>query len=233
MKKILINLILTLSFIATLNANDIQVQCKTPIQSYSNMEKLHYGDFSASVLFKDVKFTKNSIGYGPGKNRQYEISILDGKIYMARPDKNGKTNMRHIAKNDDGAAMLQVANVNKWGEIKTFDEIDSLDTMNFELDDFAEENSCKDDLVLPFKIIGHAFSVTWSMDTDNHRVDSMKNQDIIIVGIYTKDKNNKAKYFMVKGSNTHPHVILTSKDFAGHLKALNLNRGAKLYLPIK
>lgn len=41
------------------------------------------------------------------------------------------------------------------------------------------------------------------------------------------------KYFMVKGTNTHPHVILTQKDLAGHLKGIILNKGAKLYLPIK
>ncbi|VAY87919.1 hypothetical protein MNB_ARC-1_544 [hydrothermal vent metagenome] len=228
-KITLTTLIIGLS--STLSAN--KIQCKTPIQSFANSIKMSKGDFSANVLFNDVKFTKNSIGYGPGKDREYEVSILDGKIYMARPQKNGKTLVRHIAKKDDGAAMLQVANVTKWGEYKTLDEVESLSGLDFELDDIAEESSCGDDLVLPFKIIGKASMVKWSMDTDNHRVDTDKNQEVTIEGIYTKSKKNKAKYFMVKGANTHPHVILTKKDLAGHLKALNLNEGARLYLPIK
>lgn len=210
-----------------------EIECKTPIDSFSNMDKMSRGDFSANVLFKDVNFTKNSIGYGPGKNKQYEISILDGKIYMARPQEGGKTLVRHIPKEDDGAAMLQVAHVKKWMAYKTLDAIDSVDSLNFELDDIVEDSSCGDDLVLPFKIVGHAKSVKWSMDTDNHRVDTMKNQDIVIEGIYAKSKENKAKYFMVKGTNTHMHVILPKRDLAGHLKVLNLEKGAKLYLPKK
>lgn len=228
-KLIIANLIAGTSLV--LNASEIQ--CKTQIQSFGNMAKMSKGDFSANVLFKDVKFTKNSLGYGPGKNREYEISILDGKIYMARPQENGKTLVRHIAKKDDGAAMLQVTNVKKWIKYKTLDEIDSVDSLNFELDDIVEESSCGADIIMPFKIVGTTSMVKWSMDTNNHRVDTMQNQNVAIEGIYTKSKENKAKYFMVKGTNTHIHVILTNKDLAGHLKDLNLNKGAKLYLPTK
>ena len=228
MKKLVGTLLLLGLFV-----NAQEIECKTPIDSFSNMSKMSKGNFSANVLFKDVNFTKNSIGYGPGKDKQYEISILDGKIYMARPQEGGKTLVRHNPKDDDGAAMLQVAHVKKWMVYKTLDAIDSVDSLNFELDDIVEDSSCGDDLVLPFKIVGHAKSVKWSMDTDNHRVDTMKNQDIIIEGIYTESKANKSKFFMVKGTNTHMHVILPKIDLAGHLKGLNLDKGAKLYLPIK
>lgn len=231
MKNLFINSIIGFIAVVTLNADDIKIQCNTPIQSFSNTDKMSSGDFSANVFFKDVNFTKNSIGYGPGKDRQYEISILEGQIYMARPAENGKTIVRHIPKDDDGGAMLQVANVEKWGEYKNLNMIDSLDSMNFELDDVVEESDCDSNLVLPFKIIGHASSVTWSMDTDNHRIDTMKNKDVVIEGIY--NKKDKSKYFMVKGTNTHAHVVLTQEDLAGHLRNIVLNEGAKLYLPIK
>lgn len=232
MKKI-ISSILGLSVFVTLSASDVELQCKTPIQSWSNLKKMRSGDFSANVLFKDVKFTKNSVGYGPGKNRQYEISILDGKLYMARPAPKGATTIRHNPKKDDGAAMLQVANVNKWGEIKTLETIETLNALNFELDYIVSDSDCESDAVLPFKIIGFAKKVKWSMDTDNQRVDNANNVKVTIEGIYTQDTKSRKKYFMVKGTNTHPHVILTQKDLAGHLKDIVLNKGAKLYLPIK
>jgi len=228
MKKIVLAV---LAVGSTLALNASEIQCKTLVQSFSNMDKISKGDFSANVLFKGVKFTKNSLGYGAGKNKQYEISIVDGVIYMARPQDGGKTLVRHKPKKDDGAIMLQVANVGKWGEYKTLDMIDSVDALNFELDDIAEESGCANDLVLPFKIIGTASSVTLSMDTDNHRVDTIKNQKVILEGIY--NKKDKSRYFMVKGTNTHMHVIIPQKDLAGDLKEINLNEGAKLYLPIK
>lgn len=233
MKKIIIRLILVLFIVSSLSARELEIECDTPVQSWSNLTKMHAGDFSANVLFNDIKFTKNSIGYGPGKDKQYEVSILDGKIYMARPALNGATIVRHNPKKDDGAAMLQVANVNKWGEYKVLDEIDSYDSLNFELDDIVESISCTSETILPFKIVGQAKSVTWSMDTDNHRIDTMKNQDVILEGLYSRDRKTKEKHFMVKGTNTHTHVILTQKDLAGHLRDIDLKEGAKLYLPIQ
>jgi len=208
-----------------------QIVCVSPIQSFSDTKKMSTGDFSANVLFQDINLTEHAIGYGPGKNKHYEVSILDGKIYMARPGQDGTTIVRHVPKADDGAAMLQVADVSKWGEYKVLDEIESNDALNFELDDMVEESGCASNLVLPFKIIGRAASVTWSMDTDNHRVDTKKEQNIVIEGIYTTKE--KSKYFMVKGTNTHMHVILTDEDLAGHLQKIVLKEGAKLYLPVK
>lgn len=231
-KKEILGLILSIGVI-TANAGDLKVQCEIPVQSWSNLTKMHSGDFSANVLFKDVKLNNNAIGYGPGKNREYEVSILDGKIYMARPEQGGKTIVRHDIKSDDGAAMLQVANVEKWGEIQTLDALGTLDSLVFELDDIIEELECSKEIILPFKIIGHAKSVTWSMDTDNHRIDTMKDQEVILEGLYSSDKIKREKHFMVKGTNAHTHVILPTKDLAGHLREIDLNEGAKLYLPIQ
>lgn len=232
MKKLMIGLSFLL-LVTTISASDIQIQCDNHIDSWGNLKKIHAKDFSANILFKNIKLNKNAIGYGPGKNRQYEVSILDGRIYMARPAPNNKTLLRHNPTDSDGAAMLQVANVKKWGIYKELDNIDSQDALNFELDDIVSELGCKKKFVLPFKIIGHAKSVTWSMDTDNRRVDTIKNVNIVLEGLYAKNKEMRVKHFMVKGTNTHTHVILPQKDLAGHLQDIILDTGAKLYLPIK
>jgi hypothetical protein len=97
----------------------------------------------------------------------------------------------------------------------------------------VEDNDCGDDTLLPFKIVGHANSLTWSMDTEHPRVTNEKDIDVEIVGLYTAKAEDKKKYFMVKGYNVHPHVILTKKDEAGHMRTVDLQEGATLYLPGK
>ena len=69
------------------------------------------------------------------------------------------------------------------------------------------------------------------MDTANPRITDETDLDVEIVGIYTQ--KDKAKYFMVKGYNIHPHVVLLKKDHAGHMRDVDLEEGATLFLPQK
>jgi len=210
-------------------AAEPEFACVSPVQSFSNLERMKTGDFTANVKWKDVVLTSNSIGYGPGENHRYELTIADGRVYMARPGKDSSVIIRHDPKPDEGAAMLQVASPKAWIKQAQLPEINSFDELNFELDQVVDERGCGDDVLLPFKIKGHAHSITWSMDTKPARVTTTKNQNIVIVGLY--NRNSRARYFMVKGYNIHPHVVLTKLGYAGHLRSVELDDGAQLYLP--
>jgi hypothetical protein len=85
------------------------VDCITPVFSVSNVDKMSKGDFSPSVLFKDVPLNENSIGYGPGANHAYEVTIADGIIHMNSPKGESDIEVRHKPTDKEGAAMLQVA----------------------------------------------------------------------------------------------------------------------------
>ena len=208
-----------------------EIGCITPVFSISNIDKMSKGDFSPNVLFKDVPLNKNSIGYGPGANHQYEVTIADGKIHMDAPRGDSEVAVRHNPTDEDGAAMLQVASPKAWTYAGELEAISSLDDFNFALEDIAEDYDCGDDALIPFKIIGHANTLKWSMDTEHPRVTDEKDVDVEIVGIFTA--KDKAKYFMVKGYKVHPHVVLTAKDQAGHMRTVELEEGAKLFLPVK
>ena len=208
-----------------------EIACITPVFSISNMDKMSKGDFSPNVLFKDIPLNKNSIGYGPGANHQYEVTIADGKIHMNVPKGDNEVSVRHKPTAEDGAAMLQVASPKAWTYAGKLEDISSLDDFNFALENIVDDYNCGGDALIPFKIIGHANTLTWSMDTEHPRVTDEKDLDVEIVGIFTA--KDKAKYFMVKGYNVHPHVVLTAKDQAGHMRTVELEEGAKLFLPAK
>ncbi len=212
-------------------ASDSDFACVTPVQSFSNLAHLKKGDFSANVKWQQVKLSANSIGYGPGEDHRYELTIADGKVYMARPATNGGVIIRHDPKPEEGAAMLQVASPKVWAQQGELPAINSFDDLNFELDNVVDDIGCDDSVLLPFKIKGHAQSVTWSMDTKPARVTTTRNQHVEIVGLY--NRNNKSKYFMVRGYNIHPHVVMQETGYAGHLRSVTLDDGAKLFLPKK
>ena len=205
---------------ATVAAEE-EIVCVSEVQSFHDRDKLAAGDFSPAVRFS---------AYGPGAGRAYEVSITDGKLFLASPGEEGVIDVRHRAGDDDGAAMLQLATPKRWVESGTLDTITSFDDLNFVLDDIVYDQGCGDDVLLPFKIVGHAQSVTWSMDTlPEERVVTDRDQAVELVGLY--NRSDKQRYFMVPGYNLHAHVILPQKDQAGHLRSLQLSKGATLYLP--
>jgi len=209
--------------------SDADFACISQVQSFSNLVRMKKGDFTANVKWKDVALFNTSIGYGAAENHRYELTIMDGKVYMARPGKGGAVTIRHDPKPGEGAAMLQVASPKAWGQQGTLPEINSFDELNFELDQVVDDLECGDDVLLPFKIKGYAKSVTWSMDTHPSRVITTKDQSVVIVGLY--NRSDKTKYFMVKGYNIHPHVVMPGVGYAGHLRSVELNEGAALLLP--
>ncbi len=228
MKKIVIFGLIALTL---LNANDLEIECKSPIQTFSNPEKMAKSDFSANVLWKDVKLESTSIGYGPAANKEYELTINDGIVYMARPGLNDDVILRTDPKPTEGAFMLQVVTPKNWTLYSQMENIQSFEGLNFELDDILQSGNCGEDMLVPFKVKGKAKSITWSMDTDNHKIITNKDVDVEIVGIY--NLNAKSKYYMVKGFSIHAHVLIPSLKYAGHIRDIELESDANLYLPIK
>lgn len=205
-------------------------RCTSKVASHSNLEKMAEGDFSANVVWGDVHRTATSIGYGPAADRQYELTIVDGVVYMARPGEHGEAVMRTDPRPEEGAAMLQLASPEKWMLAGELPAINSFDDLNFELDNLSDENGCDDKVLLPFKIIGRANKATWSLDTaPDPLVSESENQAVTLVGLY--NRNQKARYFMVRGYNLHVHVLFNELKTAGHLRNIELEAGARIYLP--
>jgi len=232
-KRCAVASIMLATSLQTLSAvgSEADFACVTPVQSFSNLDRMSKGDFTANVKWKEIDLSNTSIGYGPAENHRYELTIVDGKVYMARPGKGDSVIIRHDPKPDEGAAMLQVASPKSWGKQGTLPELNSFDDLNFELDQVVDDLECGDDVLLPFKIKGYAKSVTWSMDTHPSRITTTKDQPVVIVGLY--NHSDKTKYFMVKGYNIHPHVLMPGLGYAGHLRSVELNEGAALLLPVK
>lgn len=223
-------ILLGVSAFSVVQAQD-EVICINAVSHASNLQKMSSGDFSANAYWKAFNLTPNSIGYGPAADRQYEITVIDGRVILARPGEGDNILIRNDPHPDEGVAMLQLASPKRWGEFSTLSAIGTFDDLGFEMDQQVEDAGCGDDALLPFKITGHAQRITWSMDTEPSRVVQSEQQPVELVGLY--NRNARKTYFMVPGYNLHVHAYLPDSGQGGHVRDLQLDEGAILHLPLQ
>jgi len=212
-------------------AQAAEFECVTAVTSISNRSKMESGDFSANSHWSELRLNQNSLGYGQATDRKFEVTIVDGTVYQAHP-LDGKIVVRDTHTPDEGVAMLQIASPEQLSKAAPLDEIGSFDDLAFEFDSLVDDLGCDDTVLLPFKIVGHASSLTWAMDTKP--VDQVVNDndlDVVIIGLY--NRNDRKTTFMVPGYNLHAHVLIPGTGYAGHLRDVQLDEGATLYLPTK
>lgn len=226
-----ISLLLATSLLAFSTASaETTANCITEVSSHSNRAQAEAGNYAANVAWKDLTLTPTSIGYGSAGGREYEITIVDGKVYRVRPDDKGTVKVLTDPPGDGGAFMLQLASPKGWKEHGKMEMIGSFADLGFTLDELVDDLGCGEDALLPFKITGHANSVSWSLDTlPTPLVTDSTDQTVTIVGLY--NRHDKQRYFMVPGYNFHAHVVLDKQQQAGHIRDLELAEGATLYLP--
>lgn len=204
--------------------------CITKVSSHSNRAHAEAQNYAVNVEWKNLTLTPTSIGYGSAGGREYELTIVDGKVYRVRPSDKGAIEALTDTPTDGGAFMLQLASPKSWKEHGKLEAMSSFDDLNFALDSLVDDMGCGDLAVLPFKITGKAEKFTWSLDTlPESLVTDSTNETVTIVGLY--NRNEKQRYFMVPGYNLHAHVVLDDKQQAGHLRDFALAEGATLYLP--
>jgi len=221
--------LLMISTLWMANAHAGSYECHAPVAAHEN-PNVTRGDFSAAVKFDEMKLTPTTVGFGATANRADEITIVDGKLLLVRGGKAG-LNARNQPSPNEGAVVLVSGTPAVWREAGKVDGVSSFDSLNFALDNAVDDMKCDGSAVVPFKIVGHAKSVHWSVvNGPNKEVMNANNDvDVVIVGVYAK--TDKEHLHMVKGYNLHAHVYLPTDGVAGHIQEVELEDGGMLYLP--
>lgn len=204
-------------------------ECHAQVTANENPNTAH-GDYSAAIKFSEMKLIPAKVGFGATANRADEITIVDGKLFLVGGDK-GVLKVRNQPNPGEGAVVLVTGSPVAWSEAGKVDGVSSFDGLNFALDNAVDDMKCDESAVVPFKIVGHAKSVQWTVvNGSNKEIGNIShNVDVIIVGIYAK--TNKEHLHMVKGYNIHAHVYLPTEGVAGHIQEIDLADGGMLYLP--
>lgn len=212
------------------SANAGNFDCHAPVTAFENVNAIK-GDFSAAVKFADVTLTSTTVGFGAAANRSDEITVVDGKLLLVNGATGSPKARRHPPAPNEGAVVYVTGSPALWSEAGKVDGVSSFDGLSFALDNSVEDIKCDESAVVPFKIIGHAKSVHWSVvNGANKEISNTSNDvDVVIVGVYSK--TDKEHLHMVKGYNLHAHVYLPKDGVAGHIHEIELMDGGMLYLP--
>lgn len=203
--------------------------CVATVESYANPQAGARGDYSPNVLFASVAPSRNAVGYGAAGSRSDEITIADGILHLARPDGAGGYTERRAAATDEGAYMLQLINVGAWRDAGTIDGAASLDALGAIVGGEVSAGGCAYTAKLAYRVEGRIRTAEWSLDTLPVRGDfTAAGQNVVIVGLYANI--DQASYFVPEGRNIHAHIVFPGLGVAGHLKALELEQGARLFL---
>lgn len=203
--------------------------CIADVQSFANPEAGARGDFSPNALFSDVRIGAKAIGYGAAAGRSDEITIADGVLHLARPEGPGGYRERIGSNEGEGPRMLQLVNIEAWGSEVALPAISSLDALGAAISEQARSAGCGGPTKLAYRIEGRVRRAEWSLDTLPQRGDFVaEEQDVVVVGLFATVE--QGRHFVPEGRNIHAHAVFPALGVAGHLKALELEPGARLRL---
>lgn len=225
-------LVLALALCLASPAWAVSFQCDAPVTVWAN-PRLAQGDLAAAVQLQDLSLASTTLGYGATTGLGDEITVVDGRVLLDR-NAGGSATPRAVAAGD-GAVKLVLSSPAVWTtQPRPLDGISSFDSLNFALDDAVEAMSCGAEAVVPFKITGHASTVTWSVANRQPGRDLLtttRDVDVVLVGLHaTADRDRLG---LAKGYNLHVHVWMPQPALAGHLVDLHLDDGALLSLPTR
>ncbi|MFW5634316.1 MAG: hypothetical protein ACOCYR_05430 [Erythrobacter sp.] len=197
------------------------------------------GDLSARIALADVPANPNMIAVGPVAGLQGEITIYEGEIFVSTIERGEQVRDAFVAQE---ASFLAFGAASGWREIDVPGELASLP----EIESFVLEQARLAGIPVarpfPFRIEGVAaaldYHVIFKPDTKPHdRVEHQKakvkfaaeNETVRIAGVWA-DSAAIGRYTH-PGQHIHLHAVLGEGERSGHIDAIRLKRGARLFLP--
>lgn len=227
MWKLMCSGLLLGSAACTVVPGSVNAVCVADVQSFANPGAGAQGNFEPNVRFSDVRIGAEAIGYGAAGGRSDEITIADGALHLARPGEPGGYRQRAGADVGEGAYMLQLVNVQAWSPEVALPALASLDALGAAIADQVRSAGCGGPTKLAYRIEGRVRRAEWSLDTLPQRGDFVAEaQDVVVIGLFANLE--QGQHFVPEGRNIHAHAVFPALGVAGHLKALELESGARL-----
>lgn len=217
------------------------------VRQYGEMHKVLSGGAAAAkphVTLAQAMKEPHAYGVGALPGLEGEITVLDGKAYIARSHAGGIRVDGPETRPTDSAAMLTVAHVDKWNVFKTNKALDQQGLEKF-IAKCARLDGLDVEKPFPFVLQGkvtdlatHVLNGACPMrpgaklaaDEQPWRYQSNRPMQAKIVGFYAADAVGKLTH---AGTSVHAHALF---DFHGvtttaHVERMAVAPGATLRLP--
>ncbi len=248
-----------LAALLTMSGCAIESPTAIPVTQVGNMrEVMRMGQSEARQSLASVVERDGAIAVGALEGLRGEITIMDGKVWVARPEASALRVSQDSKDTQDSATLLTFAHVSKWKSIPI-----RISATGSHVDDFIKAEATKLGLdttsPIPFVIEGKTSDIAIhvingycpiandpsTMDDQPWRWDSESSESdqhhVQIVGFYAPDAVGEMTHH---GTSIHAHAILSAiqrddvrsthgKTITGHVDRVTVQPGMVLKLPIR
>lgn len=197
------------------------------------------GDARPRVRLSDIEPGAGTFAIGPLAGLRGEITVLDGRAFVARADDEGQ-HVDHGFEHD--AAFLVYGRVAKWRPVPVPDEVRDVAALERWLPGAARQAGLDTGRPFPFKIETATSTVDYhviSRTAPGYQVTGPHSElmrrfeaaaePLKILGVYS---TGHAGIFTHHGQATHLHLVRGDERGSGHVDGLQLGADAVAYLPV-
>ncbi len=207
-----------------------------PAKYYGKLMSVMRGDLSAKFNLEKLQNEKHVYGLGAVENLKGEITIVDGKPFIASVSDDEINIDKSL---NSKAALFVYSVVEKWIAQNSHNKFGSILEIENSISRVLEANGV-DDEPLPFLIKGKVKSLSWHIidwaegDTihthKKHKMSGLhgtiENTDVTIIGFYSKNHHGIITH---KNSDIHMHFVAEDQKLSGHVDNISFH-SAILYL---
>ena len=205
-------------------------------------EIMHMGRTQRQVDLAPLIGQSGLYGLGALEGLGGEVTLWDGQLWLATPDENGGAVAAQHDSSAAGATLLVTSVVSGWQERAVTEPVPFAD-----LDAFIEREAraagVNVEEAFPFRIEGAPTRLDWHVidgskippDAHGHEAHirtavrgTLAGKAVRILGFYSPKHH---AIFTHHDTNTHAHVISEEPAIVGHVDHVDINAGARLFLP--
>lgn len=207
-----------------------------PVTVVGKMREVMQGDSKARIRIDDLDLN-HLYGVGPIAEMNGEITIIDGRVSLARVEADGSIRVDHTP--SCSAPFLVYSHVSQWSEVKIPSSIVSSQDLEQFVEDSAKRMGLDVDAPLPFLVQGVFESISFhivrtaksgSNVHDNSASFTERGVTGRIVGFFSKHDQG---VFTHHDSFVHMHLEAEPRNLSGHVETLQFDPSSKgvLFLP--
>lgn len=196
------------------------------------------------ISLSRLRDEKALVGFGLLSALRGEVMMVGGESWLSYPKSDGTLRSEKAGANDETLAFLVVASVPDWQSVPLTEDT-KLDELGEVVARLATTSGLDAEKPLPFLVEGALVNLQYSvingapfatdpqisreaLRTASPRV-KLESAQGTLVGFYSPEEQPD---FLDPDTDVHVHVVVSSRNEAGHVENVDLPRGTNIRLPL-
>ncbi len=180
-------------------------------------------DLTDNAFLSKLSDAKNLYAIGPVSQLDGEITVIDGKCFIARVDQNGGESV--VEDCSQQAPFLVYGHFSKWNNVKSNVALTSMKDLKRRIMEILIENGVITEDPSAFLMEVDVEIMNYHIVTKNENIPlSIQNKKVTLLGFYSK---HHAGSFTQKGEQLHIHFLSIDKKHSGHVNDFKLRPNSK------